>query len=138
MRAMYKSIGKVVLAAMIIAAPRLVAAEPTIHEADGASYISGGVGDEERRAIEAMGQRFNLKVTMALSSGHFVGDTEVRIRDSKGHTLIDTRADGPLLYAKLEPGTYDVSCTYNGREIKRSANITSGKQEQLAFTWPSE
>ena len=34
---------------------------------------------------------------MALSSGHFVGDTPVTILDSKGQTVIDTVADGPLL-----------------------------------------
>jgi hypothetical protein len=127
-----------VFSAAIVSLPYSARAEPKVHEHDGVSYISGGVGTDERRDIEAMSGQFNLKLTMALSDGHFVGDTQVRIQDPKGNTLVDTVADGPLFYAKLPPGTYSVSCSLNGKETKRSATVGSGKQQQLTFTWPSE
>ena len=127
------------LTACIVTRPVMAAAaDPQVHSQDGLSYVSGGIGDEERRAIETMSNRFNLKLTMALKTGDFVGDTRVRIQDSQSQTLLDTVADGPLFLAQLKPGTYTITCSLNGKELKETAHIASGKQEQLVFTWTAE
>lgn len=125
-----------VLAAAILALPGVVAGSLYVNSQDGVSYVSGGVG-EERQALEAMSNRFNLKLTMALTTGNFVSDARVRIQDHQGHTVLDTNADGPLLYAQLKPGMYTVTCSLDGKEIQKTAQISSGKQ-QLFFTWTSE
>jgi hypothetical protein len=121
----------------ILALPAMAAGDVAVHTQDGVSFMSGGVG-EERPALEAMGQRFNLKLTMALSTGHFVGDARVRIQSPQGRTILDTLADGPLLYAQLQPGTYTVSCSLNGKQLKQTTQITPGAQQQLTFTWAAE
>jgi hypothetical protein len=128
---------QVVVAATVLAVAVLAVADVAVHTQDGVSFMSGGVG-EERQALEAMGQRFNLKLTMALSSGHFVGDARVRIQSPQGRVVLDTLADGPLLYAQLQPGTYTVSCSLNGKELKQTAQISAGAQQQLTFTWAAE
>jgi len=129
---------KLVLAAAILILPIAAAAEPKVRTDNGVSYVSGGAGDEEKKALEATGERYSLKVTMALTSGHFVGDAQVKIQDSKGQTLVDTVADGPLLYAALQPGTYTVHCSLNGKAQQQTAQITAGKQTQVACSWTSE
>src|SRR5439155_26546958 len=88
---------RLLLAATLVAVPLMARAEPKLRTRDGISYVSGGVSDEERRALEAMSERFNLKLTMALASGHFVGDAQVRLLNAQGQTVLDIVADGPLL-----------------------------------------
>jgi hypothetical protein len=128
---------QLIVVAGILALPPMAVGEVAVHTQDGVSFVSGGVGDE-RQALEAMGQRFDLKLTMALSTGHFVGDARVRIQSPQGRIVLDTLADGPLLYAQLQPGTYTVSCSLNGKELKQTAQITPGAQQELTFTWAAE
>ncbi|MBI3783176.1 MAG: carboxypeptidase regulatory-like domain-containing protein [Deltaproteobacteria bacterium] len=127
-----------VCAALLAPLSSAAVAELKVHEHDGVAYVSGGVGTDERHEIEALAAQFNLKLTMALSDGHFISDTQVQIRDAKGSTLVEAASDGPLFYAKLPPGSYTVVCSLNGKEVKRSATVTTGKQQRLTFTWSSE
>lgn len=126
-----------VLGAILVLSP-VLAAELEVHTDNGVSYVSGGVGDDERKALQAMNARFDLKITMALESGNFVSDVGVRIRDSEGRTVLETVADGPLLLAQLQSGTYSVTCTLNGKALKQTVRITTGSQRQLVFRWKSE
>ncbi len=126
-----------VLGATLVLSP-IAAAELEVHTENGVSYVSGGVGDDERKALEAMNARFDLKITTALESGNFVSDVSVRIQDSEGRTVLETVADGPLLLAQLQPGTYSVTCTLNGKALKQTAHITTGSQRQLVFRGQSE
>jgi hypothetical protein len=127
-----------VVAAAVLALPAVAGATLEVHNQGAVAFVSGGVGHEEQQALEAMSGRFNLKLTMALTNGEFVSDATVRIRDVQGQVVLDTVADGPLLFAQLKPGTYTVSCTLDGREIQKTAQLASGKRQQLVFTWPSE
>ncbi len=138
------TVGKILSALLLVVA--LAPADPygvatakdlVIQQQGDVSYVSGGVG-EEKEALEAASRRFNLKVTMALASGHFVGDARVLIEDAHGRQVLDTTADGPLLYAQLPPGTYTVHCTLNGKEVRQTAQIGSTGQQAVACTWPAE
>jgi hypothetical protein len=123
--------------ALLFASSVALAISPVRND-QGVTFVTGGAGTEERNALEALGHDFNLKLTMALNDGHFVGDVTVRIRDANGRTVLDTVAKGPLLYAKLDPGTYGVSCSMNGKNQEQTAHVEAKGQEQVKCTWPSE
>lgn len=129
---------KVILTAAVLALPVVARADLEVHDQDGVSYVSGGVGDDERQALAAMSKRFNLKVIMATKTGHFMSDTKVRIEDAQGRALLETVAQGPLFFAQLKPGTYNVRCSYGGKEIKQTAHVGNGRQEQLTFVWATD
>jgi hypothetical protein len=125
-------------AAAILAVSTVAAADPAVRNQGGVAYVSGGVGSEERQAIEAMGPQFNLKLTMAGSAGHFVSDVRVRIADSGSQTVLDTVTDGPMLFAQLKPGTYTVRCELAGKTTTQTVHISEKKQEQLTFVFAGE
>lgn len=87
------------------------------------TYVTGGVGDEEREAIEASKGDYNLHITNASTSGEFVGDARVVIsrHGANGGTeqMLNIVA-GPLLNVKLPSGTYRVTATL-GQQVKRQA-----------------
>ena len=134
-----KHYARLLIVAAAIAVPVAAMAVDVKVRSEGAvSYASGGVGDEERQVFDSMSKDFNLKLTMALSSGHFVSDATVQIADSHGHTILDVVSNGPLFLAQLPPGSYTISSSLNGKEQKRSVQVSSDKQEQVAFTWKEE
>jgi hypothetical protein len=92
------------------------------------------VGLEERDALEAMAARFNLKLTFAMQSGDYVSDIGVRIADRAGNTVLETTAEGPLLYARLAPGSYSVQVSGAGQSFQRDVQVRGG-QAQLGFYW---
>ena len=126
-----------ILAAIVLLAA-MAWAEPKLRTENGVSYISGGVSDDEQHALEASGGHFNLKVTMALASGHFVSDVPVQIQDAHGKTVLDVVPDGPLLFVELPPGAYTVRCNLKGQPQEHKVSVGAGKQQQLACTWSSE
>ena len=138
------TVGKILSALVLVIAVAMAdpyglarAKDLVIQQQGDVAYVSGGVG-EEKEALAAASRRFNLKVTMALGSGHFVGDARVLIEDAHGRPVLDTTADGPLLYAQLQPGTYTVHCSLNGKEVRQTAQVGSGGQRAVSCTWPAE
>ncbi len=98
-------------------------------------YVSGGVSDEEQQAIEDLGEDFDLKLTFATKEGKYLSDVNVLIKDSQDNTVLETVTDGPLLYANLAPGTYNVEASGFGQQFQKQAQVKDNQQEQLIFRW---
>lgn len=100
---------------------------------DGAvSYVSGGAGDEEQRALEQAARDFNLKVTFASPTGAYGGGGRLQISDASGKTVLDADARGPLFYAQLPPGKYTVTALDAGGQ-KKSVDVGAGSRAQVQF-----
>tara|TARA_B100000029_G_scaffold409230_1_gene410743 strand:- start:318 stop:761 length:444 start_codon:yes stop_codon:yes gene_type:complete len=101
-----------------------------------AFYVSGGIGEMERIALQEMESDYNLKLEMALSSGHYIANSFVTVSNARGETVISTTADGPLFYANLEPGTYTVEAAYEGAVKTQKVTIGSADRlRDLHFIW---
>ncbi|CAI09767.1 carboxypeptidase regulatory-like domain-containing protein [Aromatoleum aromaticum] len=106
-----------------------------VREFEGVRYITGGVGEEERNQLLASAQDFNLKLVFAEKSGDYLADVNIAIADSTGRKVLEARADGPLMLAKLPPGNYRVTAMANGREQTRRASVARTGQRSLTFYW---
>jgi len=135
-----KSIASVTVLLIAAALPVRVASAVAlqVQTKNGVSYVTGGVSDDERAALNNMARDFNLKVTLTIKTGEFLGDAAVHIRDTQGQAVLDVTTDGPLFYAKLPPGTYTVTIDRQGKELQKTAQVTSGRQTDLMFSWTQE
>ena len=112
-------------------------------QAGGISYVSGGVGDEERAALEAMERQhsYNTKLVFAVRAGNFLSGANVRITDARGHEVLNVPTSGPLFYAQLPPGTYRVTATpldvSQGGAITKTTTIRVGSSalRTVQFGW---
>ncbi len=105
-----------------------------VQHARGVSYVSGGVGQGERDALQEMQGRFNVKLVFALTAGNYLADVHVRILNHRGDEVLKTVANGPILLAKLPPGRYTVEATsYNDQKIKRIR--VGGRMTRAHFYW---
>lgn len=97
-------------------------------------FITGGIGDEERNAIEAVKNNYNLHVMSAGQDGAFTGTTRVTILNQNNKKVLETDM-GPLFYAQLPPGTYTVEGTYNNKTRSQKVDIARGADQPVHFSW---
>lgn len=87
--------------------------EAQVH--NGIEFRAGGVGVDEREALRTVMHDYNLWLSFTRKgSSAYAADTEVTIRDARGHIVLEALADGPWLLVKLPPGQYRVSALNPG------------------------
>jgi hypothetical protein len=96
------------------------------------------VGLDERVKLEEVGKDKNLKLSFALTTGEYLGKTEVRVRDSSGNTVLEAISQGPLLFATLPAGKYTVQASALGEVRQQDVGLQSGRQMWLRFYWPAQ
>jgi len=102
------------------------------------AYLSGGVGAEQRTAIENVARSYPLELEFvkgAKAPREFLSGVKVEIRDSSDHTVLSTLADGPLLLAKLPSGSYSISATNMGSTETKRVTVAEGKHQHVLFDW---
>ena len=110
---------------------------PLVQMHDDNTYVTGGIGQAESRAMKAAAGNYDLMLTFAERDGSYVANVDVQIIDSSGSTVLQTVA-GPLLLANLPAGKYRVQADYNGAMRWRTVNVGGHDHDRLTFTWPSE
>lgn len=103
---------------------------------EGTPYLSGGVGEFAREALEQQAADFNLKLVFATQSGHYLADVNVLIESRDGNDVLRAVADGPWLYAQLPPGTYTVTAEAAGDVKSQTVRVGGQGRRQLSFYWP--
>ena len=113
----------------------------TEHEgrsSDDVTYVTGGVGKDERAAIEATKSDYNLYVLSARAHGEFVGDT----RSTITRTLADETEEmlnvesGPLLYVRLPQGNYTLMAQLGEQSKTQKFTVSAkGKPSIIRLSW---
>lgn len=101
-------------------------------------YMSGGVGLEERNAMESQSAKgYDLKLVFAITPGNYLSDIEVKINDQAGKPVISAQSNGPWFYADLPKGNYTVVATSDG--VRKTHKVTvNGGLQRVAFHWKPE
>lgn len=131
------SIGFFVLGgALLLSHPtELSASQPEVKTYHGISYLSGGIGLEEREALRTMAKEDNLKLSFALRNRDYLGGAKILIKDHKGRKVLEAVSDGPLFFAKLPAGNYSIMATAVGKTLKQEARLSPKGQTRLYFIW---
>jgi hypothetical protein len=132
-----KAILAVVVAA--IALPALAAQTasflPQPHSAGTVVYVSGGIGQEERNALRAVAKDYNLRLAFATEGrGAYLAGAQVRIENLEGSVILDTRAEGPLFFARLPRGKYRLLATHQAGAVSQEVDLTS-RDADLVLRW---
>jgi hypothetical protein len=103
------------------------------------AYMSGGVGIDERQAMEKLGKNYNLKLSFADRSGAYLDDVKLVIKNEKGTEVINTTTNGPWFYIELPPGKYSVEATFDGKTRRiKDLNMIKDKQVVRLLHWDTE
>ncbi|GAB2841135.1 hypothetical protein GCM10027277_05160 [Pseudoduganella ginsengisoli] len=106
---------------------------------NGVNYVTGGVGSEERQAMQEVSPQYNVKLTFAdKGTGEYRSGADVEVRDMRGNVRLQANDAGPLLYAQLPPGRYRVTANVDGRQQLRTITVGNGGSRSAAFYWDTE
>ncbi|MDO9313569.1 MAG: carboxypeptidase regulatory-like domain-containing protein [Burkholderiaceae bacterium] len=98
------------------------------------SYLSGGVSEEEREAMNAQRERFSLWVVTALRrSGEYLSAVRLTVTDAQQHIVFDEALDGPWLLIDLPIGKYTIEARFDGQAQQRATTIHAGDHHQAIF-----
>jgi hypothetical protein len=98
-------------------------------------YISGGIGLDEREALNSLAAGYDLKLMFAVSAGNYLADVRVEIRDASGQLLLDAVSEGPWFFTHLPPGHYNVSVSLAGSVQRQDVHVSGRGRSQLNFFW---
>jgi hypothetical protein len=100
--------------------------------------VAGGVGLNARTMLSNEARpEHNVKMLFSLDTGNYLADVGVQVRDQKGRNVIDGVSDGPWLFAKLQPGNYTATATYNGQSVTKQFSVGRSGQHVAHFRWPA-
>jgi hypothetical protein len=105
------------------------------------AYMSGGIGQDEARAMRREASRYPLEVLFVQKSGkrdEFLADMPVTIKDANGRVVFRGRSSGPYFLAKLPPGRYTIASRSAGRALTRHVKVGGKATERVVFEWREE
>lgn len=104
------------------------------------SWVCGGVGADERRAIEALRPQARLEVLFVTAKrGAYVSDAELEVQGAGGESLLHVTADGPVCLLDAPAGTYGLTASSGGATRKARATVTrDGSLRKVVFAFPEE
>jgi len=133
---LYRSI----MAAAIIAAAASASAIE-VNTNGSSRWVCGGAGEQERIELKGMESKSNAQLLFVTASrGGYLADVDFVVRDQKGATVLQGRADGPKCLLTVPAGRYRVEATYEG--TRRSANFqvagATGRPGRTVLTFPRD
>ena len=103
------------------------------------SWTSGGVGEEAREEMRQVASRYNVHVMFSEQRGSYLAGipfTVVRLASGKEQQIVSAVSEGPLLYLKLAPGSYQIAAEVAGvwqkQQVRASA---SGRAARISFVF---
>ena len=124
------------LASLSVTAQEATAPALTQERQGDIGFVSGGIGQSERAAMQSIAGDYNLRLMFAVRpSGEFLAGVAVTLADANGRTVLDTIANGPLFYAQVPPGRYRVTVTSDGRSEARPIDIGRSSVASQSFYW---
>lgn len=104
-------------------------------EQNGIAYLSGGIGEDEAKAIQ-QASGYNLHMTFSVGvENKYVPDVDVVIHNAQGQSVLTLTQAGPLVYVQLPPGKYAVVATRAGEERRDTTDVGTAAARNLVFHW---
>lgn len=105
----------------------------------GQAFVSGGIGQTERDALQSTRRRFGLAIQTAIrGSRDYLADVHIRITDSHARQMLETDMDGPWLLVDLPAGRYQIEATRNHRVQRHAVAFLAGEHGQMNFFFDPE
>lgn len=129
------------LALALAASSAAAVAQPAATGGAGSpSHLCGGIAVDDQQRMKAASTQHDLMLTFATTSGAYLADVAVQIRDARGSSLVDVVCDGPIMLVDVPaPGPYRVTARSGGVARERTVTVTRGRRPASAtFVWPAE
>ncbi|HEY0297433.1 MAG TPA: carboxypeptidase-like regulatory domain-containing protein [Bordetella sp.] len=131
----------VVLSATVTGGAALAADEmlPATQHAGAVSYVSGGIGLDQSKALQRAMHNYPLVLTFVRARKNdreYLANVAVTIKDGQGNTVLDAASDGPFMLVSLPNGRYTVSASFQGKSQQHAVAVSRSQHVRQTFSWP--
>ena len=102
-------------------------------ELNGIELVCTGIGREVRE--NPAWNAYALKVEVAGEQGQFLGNVEMEVRRD-GESFLQLVCGGPWVFAQLEPGTYNITASFEGASRTGVVSVMPNGQTQIVLQIP--
>ncbi len=99
----------------------------------GIEVVCTGIGSGARD--DPRWQAYPLRVEVAGANGQFLGNVSVAF-ERDGQTLVRVACGGPWVLARLSPGAYTVTASFEGQSASSPVNVPIEGQGRLILRFP--
>lgn len=97
-------------------------------------WMSGGIGDEAREEMRKSASAYNVHIVFSARNGDYLATIPVTVTRRNGQKIYSGSSEGPLLYLKLPPGSYQLAAEIDGVwQNRRIEAGTSGRATKVMF-----
>ena len=131
---------KTIGAILALALPVCAAAQPVeFHRSGDIAWACGGVGSDERHALEGLRHDARLELLLVTAPrGAYLAGVQVALAPARGESApVTFESDGPTCLVQAPPGDYRIEARYNGVTRTARAHIrANGKAPRVALAFP--
>lgn len=112
----------------------VAAANATSAPQEAVTWMSGGIGDDARDEMRKAAPNYNVHLQFSARAGNYLADIPFKVSAGNGQEIYTGVSEGPLLYLKLQPGTYRIAAQIDGEwQTKRVQAARSGAPARMSF-----
>ncbi len=113
---------------------------PPVQSQDQTQYLTGGVGEDESKAILQAANSWPLTLELSKAAApraEYISDVQITIKDKSGKTVLDVAAEGPYVLVKLPPGKYLLDAAFESKTLHRNITLQKGGNKRISLMWPA-
>lgn len=114
---------------------------PPIRVAQGIEYMCGGKSSAEAAFMRMVSPRWAATLQFAVNRakpGEVTDEVKVVVRERySGKQVMEASTGAPYMFARLDPGAYEVQATLGGLTLEQPLVVFNGVSSKAAFVWPS-
>ncbi|MFM0645666.1 carboxypeptidase-like regulatory domain-containing protein [Paraburkholderia bryophila] len=111
---------------------------PQIQHKGDVAFVSGGVGQDESKALQHAQSQWPLSLRFTGPGSDFLADVHVRVVDAHDGEVLSTTSRGPYMLVKLRPGRYTVHAQYKDRDQSKAVTIPAKGSAKADFYWTTQ
>jgi hypothetical protein len=108
---------------------------PQVQQQGGVEFVSGGVGLDESKALQAARSQWPLSLRFTGRNAEYLADVHVQIVDAHGASVLDTTSRGPYMLVRVRPGRYTVHASHDGVDKTSAVTVSSNGSARASFIW---
>jgi hypothetical protein len=113
---------------------------PEVQTSGDVQYVTGGVPFEQLPAFREARRDYPLNIEIYEREGKkdgFTADADVQVVNAKnGNVVLETKTEGPYLWAKVPPGQYKVTATLNGKVKETRVAVNGSTPARAVVVFP--
>jgi hypothetical protein len=124
---------------VLLAAPLLDAADdaepPRVHKQGDSTYVTGGLGEAQRKALFKIAPRFPIQLIFEVEGETTdISGVKVTLTDLAGNALIEAVSEGPYLYMNPPAGgRFTIDAEYSGEKQTLIKDLVGRRYLVLEF-----